>query len=140
MGQDSILSLDLIHNLNNKKNVNLLYQASRDLLQGSISSMWLENNELGLVGESTTECEWYRQNLIGSSIKLVDSPDELKWIGGDSLGQITVKNVYLALSKILWKFKTGGWRRKLWKWDCPLKIKLFAWLLAENKILTWKKL
>jgi hypothetical protein len=29
---------------------------------------------------------------------------------------------------------------KLWKWDCPLKIKLFAWLVAENKILTWKNL
>jgi hypothetical protein len=34
----------------------------------------------------------------------------------------------------------GGWRRKLWKWDCPLKIKLFTWLVAENKILTWKNL
>jgi hypothetical protein len=93
-----------------------------------------------LVGELAAEWDRYRQNLIGSGIKLVDRSDELIWTGGDSSGQISVKNVYSALSKKLWKFKTGGWRRKLWKWDCPLKIKLFAWLLAENKILTWKNL
>jgi hypothetical protein len=83
-----------------------------------------------LVGEPAVEWERYRKNLIGSGIKLVDRPDELKWTGGDSLGQISVKNVYLALSKKLWKFKTRKWRRKLWKWDCPLKIKKFA--LAVN--------
>jgi hypothetical protein len=48
--------------------------------------------------------------------------------------------VYNAVATKLWKFKTGGWRKKLWKWDCPLKIKLFAWLVVENKILTWKNL
>jgi hypothetical protein len=53
-------------------------------------------------------------------------------------GHISVKNVYEALSNKLWKYKLGGWRRNLWKWDCPLKIKLFIWLIAENKILSWK--
>jgi hypothetical protein len=31
----------------------------------------------------------------------------------------------------------GGWRKALWSWSCPLKIKLFTWLVVENKILTW---
>jgi ribonuclease HI len=31
----------------------------------------------------------------------------------------------------------GGWRYNIWKWDMQLKIKLFIWLAAENKILTW---
>jgi hypothetical protein len=26
----------------------------------------------------------------------------------------------------------------MWKWNVPLKIKLFTWLLAENKILSWE--
>jgi hypothetical protein len=34
----------------------------------------------------------------------------------------------------------GGWRKSLWSWDCPLKLKLFTWLVAENKILTWENM
>jgi hypothetical protein len=33
-----------------------------------------------------------------------------------------------------------GWRQAVWKWDIQLKIKLFIWLAAENKILTWDNL
>jgi hypothetical protein len=43
-----------------------------------------------------------------------------------------VKNVYTTLSNTL------GWRKHLWKWNCPSK--LFIWLLLEDKILTWKNL
>jgi hypothetical protein len=28
----------------------------------------------------------------------------------------------------------------VWKWQIPLRIKLFSWLLFENKILTWDNL
>jgi hypothetical protein len=65
--------------------------------------------------------EWdsYRRHLIDSGIKLVDRPDELIWIGGDNSGQISVKNVYEALSNKIWNYKIGGWRRMLWTWDCP---------------------
>ena len=78
----------------------------------------------------------YRRNLIGSGVHLLDKLDELNWMGGDNSGQFSVKNVYNALASKLWKFKIGGSRKKLWSWDCPLKIKLFAWLVVENKILT----
>jgi hypothetical protein len=78
--------------------------------------------------------------LIGSGVQLLDRPDELKWTGGDNSGQLTVKNVYNALATKLWKKTIGGWRKKLWSWDCPQKIKLFVWLAVENKILTWKNL
>jgi hypothetical protein len=93
-----------------------------------------------LEGDLAAEWERYRRNLIGSGIQLTTRSDELKWTGGDSSGQLTVKNVYNALSSKLWKNKIGGWRKKLWSWDCPQKIKLFAWLVIENKILTWKNL
>ena len=31
-------------------------------------------------------------------------------------------------------------RRKLWTWNCPLKIKIFLWLLLEDKLLTWNNI
>jgi hypothetical protein len=52
--------------------------------------------------------------------------------------KISVKNVYVAMEKKKWNFVIGGWRKSMWSWDCPLKIKLFTWLVAENKILTGK--
>jgi hypothetical protein len=58
--------------------------------------------------------------------------------GGRFVGTISVKNVYVATEKKKWNFVIGGWRKYLWSWDCPLKIKLFTWLIAENKILTWE--
>jgi hypothetical protein len=78
--------------------------------------------------------------LIDTGIYLVNRPDELLWNGGDASGQISVKNVYEALSNKLWSYKIGGWRRNLWTWDCPLKVKLFFWLVVENKVLTWENL
>lgn len=32
--------------------------------------------------------------------------------------------------------KNKWWCRMLWKWHLPLKLKLFCWLMIENKILT----
>jgi hypothetical protein len=139
MGKDSILSNEMILLLN-FKNVYLLYQARCAHPQGTICTNWLDSADLGLEGELAAEWEMYRRNLIGSGIHLLESLDELKWTGGDNSGQLSVKNVYNALTKKLWKIKIGGWRRKPWSWDCPQKIKLFSWLVAENKILTWKNL
>jgi hypothetical protein len=62
MGQDSILSQELVHILN-LKNVHLLYQASRVFPQGSISSMlvrqymnwgWLEKQQRNGKGTGRT--------------------------------------------------------------------------------------
>jgi len=56
------------------------------------------------------------------------------------LGFISVKNIYEALSNLVWKKKKGGWWKKLWNWECQMKIKLFSWLLAKDEILSWKNL
>jgi hypothetical protein len=71
---------------------------------------------------------------------LLDRPDVLKWTDGDYSGQLTAKNVCNALETKQWINMIGGWRKKLWVWDCPQKLKLFVWLIAENKILTWGNL
>jgi hypothetical protein len=51
--------------------------------------------------------------MIGSGVQLLDKLDELKWIGGDKSGFLTVKNIYSALASKLWKNTNGGWRKKL---------------------------
>jgi hypothetical protein len=52
-------------------------------------------------------------------------------------GNITVKNIYSALISTqdypIWR----GWKVNLWKWNLQLKIKLFIWMAAENRILSW---
>jgi len=35
---------------------------------------------------------------------------------------------------------TNFWYTDLWQWKIPLKIKLFVWLLLEQKLLTWDNL
>jgi hypothetical protein len=32
------------------------------------------------------------------------------------------------------------WYVEIWKWQLPLKVKLFIWLLLEQRILTWENL
>jgi len=76
------------------------------------------------------EWDYYRQSLIELGISLGEKMDELIWVGGDNSGNISIKNIYEALLNSLWKTKLIGWRRNLWKWECPLKIKLFVWLLV----------
>jgi hypothetical protein len=138
-GKSMILSEDLVTNLN-QKSVYYLYQARSELRPGTICSIWLTSDDLGLVGDLALEWEMFRRALIDSGVQLLDRPDVLKWTGGDYSGQLTVKNVYDALETKQWKNSIGGWRKILWLWDCPLKIKLFVWLVAENKILTWENL
>jgi hypothetical protein len=53
---------------------------------------------------------------------------------------LTAKNVYNALASKLWIPNICGWQRTLWDWDLAPKIKLFTWLLLEDKILTWDNL
>jgi hypothetical protein len=125
MGKYSILSEDMVVSLN-QRNVHFLYKSSQDLRPGTICSIWLDTVDLRLEGDLTTKWERFRRDLIGSGVQLLDRPDELKWMGGDNSGQLTVKNVYNALATKLWKKTIGGLRKKLWLWDCPQKIKLFV--------------
>jgi hypothetical protein len=87
-----------------------------------------------------TEWDQFQRALIDSGAYIHDIEDELLWIGGDNSRSLTVKNTYLALLSTQGLSRIGGWRQVVWKWDIQLKIKLFIWLAAENKILTWDNL
>jgi hypothetical protein len=96
--------------------------------------------DLGLVGSLAEEWEDYQKALCHAGIQLRNNCDELCWVGGDSSGRISAKNIYLALAKTFWPNPVEGWRKHLWKWDLTPKIKLFIWLSLENRILTWDNL
>jgi hypothetical protein len=60
--------------------------------------------------------------------------------GGDSSENIIVKNIYSALISIMDYPIWSGWKVNIWKWNIQLKIKLFIWMITENKVLTWDAL
>jgi len=91
---------------------------------------------LGLSGEVAIEWNTYTTALRSVSISLKNEPDLLLWVGGDALGVLTVKNIYIALIHLLDFGIDNFWIQILWKWPVPIKIKLFIWLSAKEKVLT----
>ena len=55
-------------------------------------------------------------------------------------GEITTKLAYDSLFYNMRDSKRNWWYEALLEWNIPLKIKLFCWLMLENKILTWDNL
>jgi hypothetical protein len=139
MGIKAFLSAELLQTLN-QNSVHYLSQANKDLRPGTICSTWYDSGDLNLSGVLATEWEGYRSALIESGVQLRNRPDALIWTGGDSYGQISAKNVYNALMTLQWSVRTGGWRKRVWSWKCPLKLKLFFWLVVESRVLTWDNL
>jgi hypothetical protein len=139
MGTSAFLSQELLASLK-QHNIYFLFQAKGTLHPGTLFTQWKGSTELGLTGNMAAEWDRYCRALLGAGIQLQDHVDELQWIGGDKSGVITVKNIYEALATKIWKQNCTGWRRNIWKWNIAQKIKLFIWLAAENKILTWDNL
>jgi hypothetical protein len=136
MGEEAILSDELISAIN-RKGIYYLFQAYCEPKVGMVGSNWLSSEELGLVDCLAAEWKLFRRALINAGILLNEKSDELTWLGGDASGKISVKNDFVAVEKRRWNYVIGGWRKELWSWLCTLKIKLFTWLVVENKILTW---
>jgi hypothetical protein len=137
LGYGSIMSEELITTLN-RKGIFYLYQAHCEPRVGMIGSNWRSSDDMELEGCLAYEWKIFCRALINTGVQLVEKPDVLIWTRGDASGHISVKNVYVATKKKKWNFVIGGWRKAMWSWVCPLKIKLFTWLIVENKILTWE--
>jgi hypothetical protein len=100
----------------------------------------LDSAELGIPGDLASEWEYYRQALHSLGISLNNSADELLWIGGDRSGILNSKNIYLLICDTQNFLIATGWCKNFWNWDLQLKVKLFLWLTANDKILTWSNL
>ena len=51
--------------------------------------------------------------------------------------QISVKEIYKHISHGHVLNDNAFWFHKTWKWDIPLKLKCFMWLVVHNKLSTW---
>ena len=82
--------------------------------------------------------EWngYIQNLKACGFTLNYQDDILYWSWNTSDGSLFATLDYEAITTSLCSLGNNWWYRILWKWNLPLKLKLFGWCCLENKILT----
>jgi hypothetical protein len=117
-----------------------LNQCCYQTTEGPFGDSWISGSDLQLAPELLSEWDGFIKTIKESGLRFQKKPDTISWTGGDGSGHLKVKNVYLALTLGCWKPIKDSWRLRIWKDDYPLKIKLFAWILTENKLLMWDKL
>lgn len=131
----SYLSCSLIRELH-ARNMFVL----KDISYEGDSGKWASSVVLGLSDRSAKEWDRFILALKKGNVSLNDSPDELVWMYNSKDGKVNANLAYnLAITgqrvgRIEW------WMKWFWKGTLPLKIKLFAWLCLNNKILTWEGL
>ena len=76
---------------------------------GRITQNWFSSTDLELTGHLQDEWILFRGALILNGFFLQAIPNILKWSGGNSMGLITVKNVYLAAETLEWNYNFGSW-------------------------------
>jgi hypothetical protein len=136
MGEKVLLSPRLLERLHSL-GLHFLFQIKSPHCRTSLGESWVTSSSLHLNRELSDEWNRYTFHLKEADIHLQERPDTLIWTGGDKSGDISVRNLYKALAEASWPIRDQTWRTRLWKWNCPLKLKLFTWLLSENKILVW---
>jgi hypothetical protein len=105
-----------------------------------LPDLWLNSGHLNLSGDAASDWDAFTSALRSAGISLTSASDTIIWVGGDASGVTSVKNIYTALLQQLNFGVDLLWFQRLWKWSVPLKIKLFIWLSAKGKALTWEML
>jgi hypothetical protein len=136
MGDRSLLSPDL-RSLLGQKNIFLLAQVHLQSGCRSLPNRWLNSEYLNLFNQSAIEWDIYASALKEAGITLSQGPDTLRWAGGDATGNLSVKNIYQALMNQRFSVLDYSWFSLIWRWEIPLKLKLFFWLAGKEKTLTW---
>ena len=135
IGDSSYLSCSLINELH-ARNMFVL----KDICFEGVNGMSADSVVLGLTDRSVLEWDNFILALKNGNFSLNDSHDEVVWLYNSK----DVKaNANLAYNLAVTKKNVGRikwWMKCLWKGTLPLKIRLFAWLCLNNKIMTWKGL
>jgi hypothetical protein len=125
IGNRSFLSRELI-TLLNQRHVSTLAQASsaRDLV--TFAEVLRRSDDLELLGDRATEWTNFTSELCGVGITLIENrKDVLRWTGGDSSRELTVKNCYNVILSTQTLPTWSSWKVKLWKWSVQRKFLLF---------------
>jgi len=139
MDTHSFLSPILVSSLK-QRNIITLAQARGHSDNHHLYNHWLSSRDLSFSGDMAIEWDQYRRALIDSGVLLQDKEDVLMWIGGDNSSAPSVKNLYWGIISTKNLKKVELWQQSIWRWKIQLKIKLFIWLAAEGRILTWDSL
>jgi hypothetical protein len=77
---------------------------------------------------------------LDRGFELNNEKDTLLWSWDTKGGQVNAKQAYEVqlLEEVV--VEPTYWYTELWQWQLPLKVKLFIWLMLEQKILTWENL
>jgi hypothetical protein len=137
LGDRSLLSSAMRIHLRSL-NLNTLDQIRTVSAASLLPDVWLSSSDLLLSEPLTTEWNRFTSALKGAGISLKAEPDVLSWAGGDGSGLISAKNLYNALQNRFYTVPCLPWTNKLWKLQLPLKLKLFSWLVGNDKLLTWE--
>jgi hypothetical protein len=135
----SILSSQLRTQLSSQ-NLFFLAQLKVASCASFLPDHWLHSSSLQLQDPLAKEWDAFTLALISAGISVSNKRDSLLWAGGDTLGILTVKNVYEALLHPHNIFVESLWLMNIWKWYLPLKIQLFFWLCVKDQVLTWETL
>jgi hypothetical protein len=147
LGKDQILGMGKSSFITKKLQASLDLRDMKTLDQIKIhtedqspSTNWMSSNDLAL--SIALEKEWYLYTLalIKLGATLIAEKDNLMWSGGDDSGISTTNFFYMSIMKVKKLAKTETWRRSIWHWKMPLKIKVFIWFTLEGKIITWDSL
>jgi ribonuclease HI len=147
LGRDKILGLEnrsllpsSLRALLDSHNMVNLAQVRVNSIATPLPDTWFNSNQLNIGGVDASTWDDFTQALRSAGISLSNNPDTLIWAGGDATGSTTVKNIYLALIQQLNYQEDLKWFQRMWNWPIPLKIKIFVWLSAKEKTLTWDML
>lgn len=91
--------------------------------------------DLGIHGNLATEWDPFINKLIHGGIRLIDKDDSLFWRWDTSNGKVSVCKDYETITSYLPLLEPKWWFIVLWHWRIPTKLKVFCWLILQNKFL-----
>lgn len=102
--------------------------------------LWKDAIDLGLPEELNLSWKVVKDALRGCGIQRCGTTEDLIWIVPNAQFPAPVKDIYFDTisSKVL--HTSSKFPMVLWKSGCPLKMIYFAWLVFNNKNLTWDNL
>ena len=109
-------------------------------LENSRQTGWIKAYVLGLEGDLKYEWNNYVKGLVSLGIELNKDKYLLMWSWDTKSGQVSAKKAYEVQMMEVIETELVFWYNDLWKLQFPLKVKLFMWLLLEQRILTWENL
>jgi ribonuclease HI len=121
-------------------NIFSLAQLKKEIGVFPLPDLWLHSSDLALGGPSAMELDTFTAALKCTGLSLTDAWDTLTWVGGDGSRITAAKNVYVTLLPDREIDAQPLWLHWIWSWQLPLKLKLFFWLCARDKLLTWENL